>query len=141
MAGRKLEDFKEEISLDPKNTMVTYEIELDMDRYHILLLAEQKHLLLTIMNKIGLLDCEAGLEGIINLIDSIQDDLEEQGVPEKIVFPFLNDYCEAPDYFTLSYRDALQALPKAAHKDLPKYLNLDPELDKALNKYFKDGEV
>jgi hypothetical protein len=55
------------------------------------LLAKQKRTILGLIDKVGGKKSE-NIEGIVNLIDHIQDQAVSQGIEEKVVFPFLKKY-------------------------------------------------
>jgi len=154
--SKSFKDYRDELIRNEPDANELKEdlIRVRFDKVSVLNLALQKHYLLealTILENSGLdsriVDCEDdSIAGIVSMIDNIQDELYNAGFPDEVVYPFLEDNngsprCEAPDVEYTNYRRAMNALLKANHKDLPKYLNLDPELDKLLKQYFKEGEV
>jgi hypothetical protein len=142
--ARRLEDLKAELLADKEagnDQEDTYMIEMIFDKYHATLLAEQKLALLSLINSTDI-DLGEGLEGILNVIDAIQDDLvDAHEFPAHIVYPFLNNQCEAPEANIINYRKALQQLLTNMPDELPKHMNLGSDLDQVLRRFWKDGEI
>jgi len=140
----RLEDLKAKLLADKEagnDQSDTYMIEMIFDKYHATLLAEQKLALLHLIHGTDI-DLGDGLEGILNIIDAVQDDLvDAHGFPEPIVYPFLNNQCEEPEVNVINYKRALQALLSNMPNELPKYMHLDDDLDQVLKRYWKDGEI
>ena len=134
----RLEDFKAQLLEEKeKNGEVaeTYMFELIFDKYHATLLAEQKLALLNLIHSTDI-DLGDGLEGILNIIDEIQDDLvDAHGFDAKVVYPFLNNQCDAPDTNIINYRRALQTLLTNLTDELPKHMNLSSDLDQVLRRF------
>lgn len=114
----------------------SYMVEILIDNEGVVNLAEQKAMVMHAMSNIEGLE---ELEGLLCLIDTIQDDLQEShDFKEEYVFPYNHGYTDELD--TTNHQKALAALLKAMPLEaLPKYLNLDADLDKVLNKIFKEG--
>lgn len=123
----------------------SYNIEMKFSNLAALELAEQKNFLVEILGYI-----EGGddyLEGIIGIVDVIQDDLTDAyGFPEEIVFPFNSmagyEACTPEEGEVINYKRAFRTLLKMLPlEDLPKYLNKDPDLDTLLKRFFDKGDV
>jgi hypothetical protein len=117
----------------------SYMIELVMSKVSALELAYQKSL---VQNAMTVMEGAGELEGLMNLLDKIQDDLvESYDFPEEVVFPFINGHDFEEE--RINYRSALNQLLRALpREDLPKYLNHEgDELEMTIKKYFKKGSV
>ena len=124
---------------------VTYKVALLFDHYALAKLAEQKLNLLQLQTRFDLgVDFNENLDGLVCVIDSIQDEVEATGnVDVSIIFPFTGTTAhDIPNPDILDYRAALQALLKNLEPErLPVLMNIDPHLDKALTRIFKDGKL
>lgn len=137
---KSFDELLEELKKDKE--LGHYDIEMVFNKYHVALLAQQKRSLVTIMSMTSFPEERNDIEPILLLIDAVQDSLaDKHGFPSEVVFPFACDACDEPEPVIINYRAALEALLAAAHEDLPKYLNLNPDLDKVLKKYFNKGEI
>ena len=140
----RLEDLKAKLLAEKeagKDQLDTYMIEMIFDKYHAVLLAEQKLALLSLIHSTDI-DLGGGLDGILNMIDKIQDDLvDAHGFPEPIVYPFLNNQCDKPEANIINYKRALQTLLANMPNELPKHMNLDDNLDQVLKRFWKNGEI
>lgn len=116
----------------------SYMIELIFNNVAAVELAYQKSL---VQHAMTIMEGAGELEGLLNLLDRIQDDLvESYDFPEEVVFPFNNGHDFEEE--RINYRAALQDLLKVVPlEDLPKYLNTSSELDLVLKKFFSGGSV
>jgi hypothetical protein len=140
----RLEDLKAKLLAEKEATgevAETYMFELIFDKYHATLLAEQKLVLLHLINSTDI-DLGDGLEGLLNLIDEIQDDLvDAHEFDKKVVFPFTDGNCETLAVNVINYRKALQMLLTNMPDELPKHMNLNSDLDEVLRRFWKDEEI
>jgi hypothetical protein len=116
----------------------SYMLELVFSNLSVVELAYQKSL---VMHAMTIMEDASELEGILNLLDKIQDDLvESYDFPEEYVFPFNNGYDFEEE--RINYRAALQDLLKVVPmEDLPKYLNTSSELDTVLKRVFNGSKL
>ena len=138
---KSFEEFKAEVAADSEeHELKSVDIDMGFTPLGCVELAEQKALLMHLMINNGDYG-DSILEGLLNLIDVIQDQLHEyHRFPEDIVFPYKNHESEDPD--PINYKLALGSLLKELPTELlPKYLNSNEQLTRVLTKFFKDGEL
>jgi hypothetical protein len=116
----------------------SYMIELVMSKVSAVELAYQKSL---VQHAMTIMDGAEELEGLMNLLDKIQDDLvESYDFPEEVVFPFINGHDFEEE--RINYKAALNQLLKTVPIEvLPKYLNEGDELTLTIKKFFDKGSV
>lgn len=118
----------------------TYNIEMKFSNLSVLELAVQRNYLFGLLGMAE--DKGESLEGVIHMVESIQDDLSDAyHFPDEIVYPFSNGY-EPENGVRVNYKRALAALMNNVPLEiLPKCLNWDADLDIVLKRFFRDGSI
>jgi hypothetical protein len=138
--AKSFEEFKEEVANDIQE-LKSVDIDMGFNPLGCVELAEQKAHLMKLMINNGEAGGDSPLEGILNLIDVIQDQLQDYwGFDEEVVFPYKNHPSSLPE--PVNYKQALEVLLKELPLELlPKYLNIDEELTRVLKLYLNKGSL
>lgn len=136
--AKSFEEFKEEVANDIQE-LKSVDIDMGFNPLGCVELAEQKAHLMDVIYMSG--ENSGVLEGLLNMIDTIQDQLHDYwGFKEEVVFPYQKHLSTRPD--PINYKQALETLLKELPIELlPKYLNIDGNLTRVLKDYLNKGTL
>jgi hypothetical protein len=136
---KSFKEFKEEVDSREPHTR-SCDIDLGFSESACVELAEQKALIMELVALHFDEDKSSKIEGLLCMIDSIQDQLHDYyDFDEDVVFPYKNHPSDEPD--PINYPAAMQALMQhLPRRELPKLLNLETNLTRVVTRELSQGK-